>query len=325
MRKDRIFVVIPSYKASNTIAKVIEGIGPEVEKIVIVDDYCPENTGKVAEYLENPRVRVKRHDRNRGVGASTVTGYKFALEEGADIVVKVDADGQMDTSRILNLATPISMKRADYSKGNRFDDLASLKRMPLVRLIGNAILSLFTKFSSGYWSINDPTNGFTAIHRSSLERLDIEKLSKRYFFESDMLYRLSTIRAVVVDVGMPAIYANESSHLSVLKSALQFPFLHFRNLLKRVIYKYFLREWSVASLELIFGVFLICFGVIFGLTNFFYALSLSQGITAGQAILFAVSLILGFQLLLSALNYDVESEPSIPRQLDLVSKDKEIQ
>jgi dolichol-phosphate mannosyltransferase len=315
--KERIFVVIPSYRASETIVEVLAGIGPEVEKIVVVDDFCPDGTGEIAQELGNPRVHVIWHNTNRGVGGAMVTGYHYALESGADIVVKIDADGQMDTSRITKLVEPIISRRTDYAKGNRFDDLSSLRIMPKVRLFGNAVLSLFTKFSSGYWSINDPTNGFTAIHRSSLVRIEMTKLSQRYFFESDMLYRLSTIRAVVIDVPMPAIYGRESSNLSVLKSAIQFPFLHARNLVKRLVYKYFLREWSVASLELIMGILLVWFGALFGLANFFHALSMNRGITAGQAVLFAVSLIVGFQLLLSALNYDVESEPSSPRQLDL--------
>jgi hypothetical protein len=231
-----------------------------------------------------------------------------------DVIVKVDGDGQMDPSLILTIAKPVLEGNADYAKGNRFDSLENLFSMPKKRIFGNAILSLWSKLSSGYWNVTDPTNGFTAIHRMALEVIQLDKLRKTYFFESDLLFRLSIVNAVVMDVPMVSVYGDEKSNLKIRKVIFEFPWRHSVNLLKRVFYKYYLRGWSVASFELPAGIGLTIFGAWFGLARFFEASGAGQATTAGQVTLSALSLILGVQLLLSFLAYDVQSEPRVPRQ-----------
>src|SRR5690606_26734158 len=135
-----------------------------------------------------PRVRVLNHAENGGVGAAVVTGYEAALAEGADIVVKIDGDGQMDPALIADFVRPLLAGDADYTKGNRFYDIASLQEMPKLRLAGNAVVSLICKIASGYWHVMDPTNGYTAIHRTALSALPLRKIDRGYFFESDMLF-----------------------------------------------------------------------------------------------------------------------------------------
>jgi hypothetical protein len=186
--------------------------------------------------------------------------------------------------------------------------------MPRVRILGNAVLSLWSKQSTGYWRITDPTNGFTAIHRKALENIHLDKLRKTYFFESDMLFRLSIINAVVTDVPMKAVYGDEKSHLKIRKVLVEFPFRHTVNLLKRVFYRYYLREWSIASIELPVGLSLLVFGLWFGLASFIDASGAGRATTAGQVTVAAIGIILGVQFLLSFLAYDVQSEPKIPRQ-----------
>ena len=139
--------------------------------------------------------------------------------------------------------------------------------MSWVRLIGNAGLSFWTKLSSGYWNSFDPTNGFTAIHRAVLKELPLDKLSRRFFFESDMLFRLNLLRTVIDSVPLDARYADEHSSLSPLKSLLVFPFLHTRNLAKRILYSYFLRDFGVASVNLVAGAVFTSFGAMFGLAK----------------------------------------------------------
>jgi glycosyltransferase involved in cell wall biosynthesis len=308
-------VVIPSYKVTNHILEVLAGIGPEVEKIYVIDDACPENSGEfVTKHNKDKRVQVIRHEVNLGVGGAVVTGYKAALEDQMDVVVKVDGDGQMNPALISSIARPVLEGNADYAKGNRFDSLENLFAMPKIRIFGNAVLSLWSKLSSGYWSVTDPTNGYTAIHRKALEAISLDKLRKSYFFESDLLFRLSIVNAVVMDVPMVSVYGEEKSHLRIRKVLLEFPWRHTVNLLKRVFYKYYLREWSVASFELPLGFGLTIFGAWFGLARYFEASSIGQATTAGQVTLSAVALILGVQLLLSFLSYDVQSEPRVPRQ-----------
>lgn len=311
----RLAVVIPSYKVTNHILEVLSGIGPEVAKIYVVDDACPDSSGDfVKKHAKDKRLQVIKHEVNQGVGGAVITGYRAALADGMDVVVKVDGDGQMDPSLIPVIAKPVLTGEADYAKGNRFDSLENLFSMPKVRIFGNAMLSLWSKLSSGYWSITDPTNGFTAIHRKALEAIHLEKLRKTYFFESDLLFRLSITNAVVVDVPMAAVYGEEKSNLKIRKVLVEFPWRHTVNLLKRVFYKYYLREWSVASFELPFGFGFTIFGAWFGLSRYFEAAAVGRATTAGQVTLSAVALILGVQLLLSFLSYDVQSEPRVPRQ-----------
>ena len=311
----RISVVIPAYRVSNSILRVISSIGPEVAHIYVVDDCCPENSGKmVAETCTDNRVQVLYHEKNLGVGAATMTGYSEAMKIGADVVVKLDGDGQMSPELILTLIAPILRGEADYSKGNRFDSLEDLEEMPRVRILGNAVLSLWSKFSSGYWRVNDPTNGFTAIHKTALAKLPLAKLSQRYFFESDMLFRLSVIGAVVFDVPMRAIYRDEVSNLKIRRVLWEFPLRHAVNLMKRIFYRYYLREWSIASFYIPFSFSLLTFGLAFGLGSFASASSAGRETSAGQATIAAVAIILGFQLYLSFLAYDVEAEPKVSLQ-----------
>ena len=209
-------VVIPAYRAAGSILQVIAGIGPEIELIVVVDDGCPEGTGVVvASRCNDPRVVTLMHDANQGVGGAFLTGMRYAIARGADIIVKVDADGQMDPAQMPALIHPIAGGQADYVKGDRFFFLTNAASMPPVRRFGNLALSFLAKLSSGYWTIMDPTNGFFAIHARVAELLDDERIAKRFFFETDLLFHLGLIRAKVVEFPMRAFYGDEVSNLRV--------------------------------------------------------------------------------------------------------------
>jgi dolichol-phosphate mannosyltransferase len=310
-----IHVVIPAYRVEKHIVELIPRIGPEVSKIFVVDDGCPNGSGKLVEaQVSDPRVSVIYNSENLGVGGAVMAGYRAALEAGAEIVVKLDGDGQMHPEDILTLVRPVVRGDADYAKGNRFDSLDELTLMPKIRILGNAALSLWSKLSSGYWSITDPTNGFTAIHKTALSRLALNKISSRYFFESDMLFRLNLAGAVVEDVSLPARYGGEKSNLKISKVFFEFPWKFTRNQFKRVVYRYYLREWSIASLELPLGSFLMAFGAWLGVTSYAASSAAGQPMTAGQITVTALSIILGVQLLLSFLSYDIQSEPKVPNQ-----------
>jgi dolichol-phosphate mannosyltransferase len=311
----KIHVVIPSYRVERHIVGLIARIGPEIEKIWVVDDACPNSSGDlVKKQVKDKRVSVILNPENLGVGGAVVAGYKAALEAGAEVVVKLDGDGQMHPEDIPTLVRPIELGEADYAKGNRFDSLDDLYLMPRIRIFGNAVLSLWSKLSSGYWGVTDPTNGFTAIHRAALAKIGLDKLSKRYFFESDMLFRLNIAGAVVEDVALPARYGDEKSNLKIRKVLIEFPIKYTRNLLKRIFYRYYLREWSIASFELPLGLGLGIFGAWFGLSSFFAAAEAGRATTAGQATIASLAIILGVQLMLSFLAYDIQSEPRIPKQ-----------
>ncbi|PLX01074.1 MAG: glycosyl transferase family 2, partial [Marinilabiliales bacterium] len=238
-----IAVVIPCYKVKDQIVEVIGSIGEVVDKIYVIDDCCPHNTGNyVLDICTDLRVEVVFHKENGGVGAAVKTGYKKALKDGAEYIIKLDGDGQMDASLIPDIIRPLKKLKADYVKGNRFYELKYLRTMPRLRLIGNSMLSLINKFSSGYWNIMDPTNGFTAINSRALRMLPLTKIDDGYFFESDMLFRLGTIRAVTTEIPMSANYGQEDSSLNIKKILLEFPCKYFNRFIKRLTYNYFLRD-----------------------------------------------------------------------------------
>jgi dolichol-phosphate mannosyltransferase len=309
----RVAVVVPCFRVVPAILDVLRGIGPEVQNIYCVDDACPEGSGRfVEERCADKRVKVVRHDQNSGVGGAVVTGFRLALREGADIVVKIDGDGQMNPSLLPRFLMPILAGRADYCKGNRFFSVESLQGMPAIRLLGNAVLSFVSKLSSGYWNIFDPTNGYLAIHGRVLAELPLDKIHHRYFFESDMLFRLNTLGAVVEDIPMQAKYAGEHSSLRIRR--IWFPFLvnHLRNAIKRIVYNHFLRNFSAASVELLLGLLSTLFGTAFGMIRWWQSIQSGVPVTAGTVMLAALPVILGSQLLLAFLNYDVRNVPQIP-------------
>ena len=309
----KIGVVIPCFQETAQILDVIKDIGPEVNNIIVVDDACPDKTGEFVEtHCADPRVQVLTHEKNTGVGGATMSGYKRAIKVGCEIIVKVDGDGQMDPSLIPILIAPIQRGTADYVKGNRFYNLDGLNEMPGVRILGNLVLSFASKISSGYWNIFDPTNGFTAIHIDAALNLPLEKIDKGFFFESDMLYHLNMLRAVVIDVPMSARYGDEESSLKIQNIILSFATRHYCNLIKRIFYSYFIRDFGISSIELVLGKLLLIFGITFG--AFAWHESYSTGIpaTAGTVILAALPIVLGSQLLIAFLNYDTKNIPTKP-------------
>jgi len=213
---------------------------------------------------------------------------------------------------IPRLVAPLLSGQADYVKGNRFHSLRDARAMPAVRVIGNAGLSLLTKLASGYWQLVDPTNGYTAIHRELLAELPIERIARRYFFESDMLYQLNQARACIAEVPMRAQYGDEVSSLSPLRVTLPFLAGNLRNFLRRVVYSYFVRGFSLASLELLLALPLLAFGAAFGGWQWWLSAHSGQAATAGTVMLAALPLIIGTQLMLSWLNFDVSAEPRVP-------------
>lgn len=312
----KVAVVIPAYKVADHILRVVSSIPREIKNIIVVDDACPQGSGDLVQKKFKNKVKVIFHSSNQGVGGAMVTGYKAALAEtNSQIIIKIDGDGQMDLKQIERLLHPIVNQRADYTKGNRFDSIEDLEQMPRLRLFGNAFLSLFAKVSTGYWNVTDPTNGFTAIHRSVLEKIKLEKVRKSFFFENDMLFRLSLVRAVVQDVPMAAKYGTEKSNLRIWSVVREFPGRYLANFGKRVIYQYYLREWSPASVELPLGFLLLVFGSVAGINNWIDASSAGLPATAGQVMISALPILIGSQLLLAFVNFDISNTPRTPRQI----------
>jgi glycosyltransferase involved in cell wall biosynthesis len=246
------------------------------------------------------------------VGGATLTGWRQALRDGAGIVVKLDGDGQMDPALIPRLVGPIRAGEADYTKGNRFWRLDDVEPMPRGRVVGNAVLSFLTKFSTGYWDVFDPTNGFVAIHARVAELLPLDKIAEDWFFESDVLFRLNTVRAVVAEIPMTARYAGEASNLHAARVAGPFLAHHVVNFGKRVFYNYWLRSFSIASIELVLGVALLAFGTSVGAWHWVTGPLRGSIATSGTVMLAALPVLIGVQLLLAFLSYDMQSQPRTP-------------
>jgi len=308
----RIAAIVPAYKVTRHVLAVLAAMPAEVSRIFVVDDACPEGSGKLVEReCRDDRVRVVFLPQNLGVGGAVMAGYRAAIEDGCEVLVKIDGDGQMDPALLPVFVRPILAGEADYTKGNRFFDLERIRAMPKLRLFGNAVLSFMTKLSSGYWDVFDPTNGYTAIHANVARHLPFGSISSRYFFETDLLFRLNTLRAVVLDVPMDARYGDEVSNLRVRRIVGEFLWKHLRNATKRVFYNYYLRDLSLASVELPVGVLLLGFGGVFGIWNWIAYSNANQQAPTGTVILAALTALIGLQLLLAFLAHDIGT---VPRQ-----------
>jgi glycosyltransferase involved in cell wall biosynthesis len=307
-----VWLVIPCFKVRDHILKVLAALPPWMGGVICVDDACPDRSGDLVEAeCRDPRVHVLRLETNQGVGGATLAGYAEAVARGARVIVKVDGDDQMDLALAGPLVAPILLGEADYVKGNRFTSISHLTAMPTVRVIGNALLSFAAKLSTGYWNIFDPTNGYTAIE-ANVARLVLEKrVARRFFFETDLLYHLGTLRAVVRDVPMPSRYADEVSNIRIARIIGPFAWRHARNLAQRVVGQYFVRDFNAASLELVFGLFFSLFGVAYALSYLANRVP-GQAASAGVVMLAALPVILGAQFLLQAINFDVLNVPNRP-------------
>ena len=304
----RIAVVIPAFNASAAIAAVVAGVPALVTDIVVVDDASADALAPLAD----PRVVLIRHDVNRGVGGATLTGYDAAIARGAEILVKMDADGQMDPRHLPALVRPILTDAADYTKGNRFLHSTELRAMPGTRRVGNAGLSFLTKLASGYWPVFDPTNGYTAIHASLVPALDRSRIAERFFFETSMLLELGRIRAVVQDVPIPARYQGERSALSKRRAAGEFPPKLVAATWRRIVRQYFIQDFTPVSLFLVAGLVFLLFGVVWGAYHWAESIRFGVAATTGTVMLAVLPVIVGVQLLLQALAQDIGNVPTRP-------------
>lgn len=306
-----ITVVVPCYNVSRHIEDVIKQLPSEVSWIIAVNDCSKDETEKILMRLagENKKIVFINHEVNQGVGGAMITGFKKSLELNSDIIIKIDGDNQMDTAYIPALIKPIRENKADYTKGNRFRDFKALRQMPVIRRTGNLGLSFCIKAASGYWNIFDPNNGFVAISNEMLKTININKIHKRYFFESSMLIELYHCEAVIQEIPMKAKYGDEVSHLSLTRTLFGFPPKLLKAFIRRIILKYFLFDFNIASLYILFGFPLFLIGLIYGIVNFIEYGSSHTPAPTGTVVIPTLLIIMGFQLLLSATSFDISNYP----------------
>ena len=309
-----LVVVIPAYKVEKLIAKTLDRVPDYIRHIVVVNDASPDNTAQIISTLQqkDSRIILISHQLNQGVGGAMISGFQKALELNAQIVIKIDGDGQMSDYDLIPLLTPLINGEADFAKGNRFRNFQSLRAMPLVRQIGNMGLSFLVKAATGYWNIFDPTNGFIAIRHETLRSLPFKRLHKRYFFETSLLGELYLVNAVIKDLPYPAVYGDEVSNLSVTKTLFEFPPKLWMLLMRRILLKKFLYNFGIDSLYLISGVPMLLLGLVFGIVKWIKYARLGIPAPTGTVMIPVILVILGFQLLLSVINIDLQSSPSEP-------------
>lgn len=312
-RSPSIAVVIPAYRVAELIGDVIHRIPPAVSHVVVVDDASPDGLSRVLSGIRDPRVAIVRHDQNRGVGGAMKTGFTRALELGADVLVKIDGDGQMNPALIDEFVAPITRGTADMTKGNRFDDLSVIRRMPLMRRLGNLALSFLVKLASGYWRTFDPCNGFVALRADLVRRMDMTRVDERYFFEISLMCEAYHHRARLVDIPMAPVYAGETSSLSPLGVIPNFSLRLIQRSARRVFISYFMRDFNVVSLFLIGGIPSLVFGTLWSSYHWLKSISTMVPASTGTVMIGVLGIVLGFQLILQALVLDVANEPGRDR------------
>lgn len=305
----RVAAVVPAFNESAHICDVIMRMPEYVDLIIVVDDASNDGTAQKAEEFGDPRVQVIRHPSQRGVGGATISGMRSALGRGADLMVKVDGDGQMDPTRIADLLAPLVHDGYDYAKGNRFLHSAALRQMPLPRLLGNFALTFLTKMASGYWHIFDPQNGFVAITANALRAVDLDAIAEGFFFENDMLIHLNIFHRRVKDVPMPAHYADERSHLRVNRILLTFPPKLLRGFWRRLWEKYMLRDFSPIAVFWLVGAPLMLFGGSVGLLVWGNSLWSGHPASTGTVMLGILPFLIGFELILQAIILEIRESP----------------
>lgn len=318
-RTERVAVVIPAFRARATISRVLAAIGPEVSAIYVVDDKCPDGSGELAfRECADPRLTVLHNSSNLGVGGAVKRGYRQALADGADIIVKLDADAQMDPRHIPRLIAPILKGSADYAKGDRFAPVErmppgtprdALAEMPLSRHLANRAISLIHRLATGYWSIRDPANGYTAVHARALRRIPMKALADCFFFETDMLFRLNLSDAMVVDVPLPAHYPGSSSSLSLRRVAPRFAAMMVRRCLERLRFRYFRGRPNLVTMKLSAGSMMIAAAAIMASWSLMPVAGAGQA--GGSGLIWSL-LLIGFGLLVAALIVDSRRRPGPP-------------
>jgi dolichol-phosphate mannosyltransferase len=312
--KYAIAIVIPAYRVEKYIEEVLDAVPGYIRHIIVVNDASPDATRHWVETVmqRDARIVLVNHEKNQGVGGAMISGFKKAMDLCAQIVVKMDGDGQMSPAYLPDLLTPLILGQADFTKGNRFRDLPALRKMPFIRRFGNVALSFFSKVATGYWNCFDPTNGYLAIRTEILAQLPLEQIHKTYFFETSMLAQLYLLGAYIRETPMPSLYAGERSNLSIVKVLLEFPPKLIQAFVRRLMIKYFVFDFSIISVYIMTSIPMILFGLIFGIAKWIKYGKMGIPAPTGTVMLPVLSLMLGVQILLAAIGIDLQSVPAKP-------------
>jgi glycosyltransferase involved in cell wall biosynthesis len=306
-----VAVVVPAHDEESLIASTVQGIPAFVDRIVVVDDASTDATAERARAAGDPRVEVVVHDRNLGVGAAIVTGYRRALAEGVDATAVMAGDNQMDPAELETLALPVVRGELDYAKANRLFTGSAWRLIPKSRYLGNAVLSLLTKIASGYWHVADSQAGYTVIGLPMLQLLDLDRVYTRYGFPNDMLVHLNVWNARVRDFPSRPIYGvGERSGIRIRRVVPRISWLLWKGFFWRLREKYVIRDFHPLVFFYFLGMLMTTAGVALGILEVVQRVR-GHDITAATIVLVALLLISGTQFTLFAMWFDMESNKDL--------------
>ncbi len=304
----RVAAVVPAHNEEKLIAKTVTTMPELVDIVIVIDDCSTDETAKRAAETGDPRLHVLQHEKNTGVGGSIIDGHRLALELGADVNVIMAGDAQMDPDYLPALLDPIAEDGYGFTKANRFFSRAGLKGMPKSRVFGSIMLSFATKMASGYWHLFDPQNGYTAITKESLARIDLDRISQGYSFENDLLVTLNIANVRARDVPIPGVYGEEVSGMKMHKVIPQISSLLIRGFWRRIFRKHVMMSFSPIALMLFMGMFLTLVGVGAGIWVVAHTLGAPTA-SAGSVLLSVGPLLVGINMLVQALAMDMRETP----------------
>jgi glycosyltransferase involved in cell wall biosynthesis len=302
-----VAVVVPAFDEVHLIGTTIAGIPELVDRVIVVDDASRDGTAAAAEASDDPRVEVITHEKNQGVGAAILTGYRRALERGIDVTCVMAGDNQMDPADLEAIAGPVARGEVDYAKANRLFTGRAWELIPRNRYLGNAVLSLLTKIASGYWHVADSQAGYTAVGIRTLELLDLDRIYPRYGFPNDMLVHLNVINARVRDIPSRPVYGvGEKSGIRISRVIPSISWLLTKAFFWRMREKYVIRDFHPLVFFYFFGLFFSLLGLALGVTVTILRIGGNE-LTVATVVLIALLLIAGLLFTLFAMLFDMES------------------
>jgi glycosyltransferase involved in cell wall biosynthesis len=306
-----VAVVVPAYEEEELVGTTIRGVPEFVDRIIVVDDASRDGTVAAASAAGDSRIEVVSHDRNAGVGAAIVTGYRRAVAGGLDVVCVMAADNQMDPDDLERIALPVVRGEVDYAKANRLVSGQAWQVIPRSRYLGNAMLSFLTKIASGYWHVADSQSGYTAASREILEQLDLERIYPRYGFPNDMLVHLNVWNARVRDVTARPVYnVGERSGIKIRKVVPRISWLLVKGFFWRMREKYVIRDFHPLVFFYMLGFLMTLLGFGLGVAEVVLRI-MGNAVSVGTVVLVALLLIFGSQFTLFAMWFDMESNKEL--------------
>ena len=304
--------VIPCFKTKEKAADVALKSLNYVDKVICVDDNCPYKTYEfISKRIKDDNLIIIKNKANLGVGGAFKVGLEKALDLGAEYIIKIDSDGQMNPELIPLFIRPLEENKALFVKGNRFRNSKVMNKMPKIRLYGNIFLSFLTKLSTGYWELFDPTNGFIAFKKELIKQIPIHKLDNRFFFETDLLFRVGLTETFIIEIPIEAIYEDEKSNLNSIREIPNFSVKHINLIFKRILYSYFLFDFNPGSFFLLISLFFGFVSVSIASCYFIYSNINKIATPTGIQTLFLALFFISLQFFINFIHYDISQKPLI--------------